>query len=63
MCKTGTSPHTYDQQQVRPGDNQVRIRAKCPGQSGGAVVKVLRIGMLSQNIIIITYLYILVSKY
>jgi len=46
MCITGTSPHTYDQQQVRPGENQVRVRAKCPGQSGGAVVKVLRIGML-----------------
>ncbi|XP_065891575.1 E-selectin-like [Dysidea avara] len=25
-----TSPHTYGQQQVRVGDNQVRVRARCP---------------------------------
>ena len=44
MCITGTSPHTYGQQQVRVGDNQVRVRARCPGQTGGAAVEVFNIG-------------------
>jgi len=46
LCVSGTSPHTYDQQQVRPGENQVRIRGRCPGQTDGGEVEVLRIGML-----------------
>ena len=30
----GTSPFTYASQQVRPGDNQVRVRTRCPGDPG-----------------------------
>ena len=44
---TGTSPFTYATQQVRPGENQVRVRAKCPGQTGSSEVQVLHIGKLT----------------
>ena len=40
---TGTSPHTYDQEQIRTGDNQVRVRARCPGETTGGEVEVLNI--------------------
>lgn len=44
MYFPGTSPHTYASGQVRPGDNQVRVRAKCLGQTSSGIVKVLKIG-------------------
>ena len=30
---TGTSPHTYtEEDEVREGENTIRVRAQCPGQ-------------------------------
>jgi len=42
LCVTGRSPHTFNDDQVRVGTNQVVVQATCPGHLTG-VTKVLQI--------------------
>jgi len=43
-CNTGTSPHTFSNDQVRLGNNQVVVQATCPGHSTG-VTEVIQISV------------------
>jgi len=46
MCAhTGTSPHTYFEDLVRPGENVVRVRSQCLGQVNDRPTKDFTIGM------------------